>query len=135
MNSVKHLGYVEKIAGNNYIIKIISKSACVSCHAKDACPASDLKEKLLAFPICQCRKLSIGEEIEISISNKNGEQAYIIAYTIPVFLIIMSVIILKTLEVSQGISAVVILAIMTLYFLGLYFFKNKIAKKIKIKII
>ncbi len=135
MKGVRHLGYVDKVEKNSYFIKIISKSACANCHANNACPASDLKEKFLTFPVNQCRELSVGEQVEIEISNRNGEQAYIIAYTIPVFIIVVAVIALKLMEISQGVSAIIIIAVIMLYFVGLYMLKDKLAAKIKIKII
>lgn len=134
MNDVVHSGIVEKIKDDYYIVKITSVSSCASCHAKDACPSSDKKEKHITINTKDCRELKIGENVDLFISTNNGKIAFVIAYTIPVILMILAIIILKLSEVSEAISALFILSTLTLYFIVLYTLRDKINKKIKIKV-
>lgn len=134
MNEIRHSATVERIEEEQYIIKIVSLSACASCHAKGACPSSDKKDKYIEFPVRNCRKLDIGEEVNIIISQENGQAAFVIAYTIPVMIIILAVIILKLIDATQAISAITILVAIAAYFVGLYKLRDKLEKKIKIKV-
>lgn len=134
MDNIRHSATVEKIENGQYIIKIVSLSACASCHAKSACPTSDKKDKYIEIPINKCRELAIGESVNVIISQENGQTAFIIAYTIPVIIIVLTVIILKLTNTAQGVSAIIILAVIATYFIGLYTLRGKLEKKIKIKV-
>lgn len=134
MDNVAHSGTVTEVSGGYYTIKIVSMSLCAACHAKDACPSSDKKDKYITIAKERCRELNVGETVNVVISLKSGEKAFVIAYTIPIVLIILSVVVLKVFEVNQGVSILVILAILACYFWGLYKLRGKIEKKIKIKV-
>lgn len=134
MDKVTHSGTVEAMEKDNYIIHMVSTSPCASCHAKDACPSSDKKDKYITISKQDCRELHEGEIVNVIISTKNGQKAFVIAYTTPVLLIVLSVILLNWLDVSQAISALSIIVILVIYFFGLYVFKGKIEKGIKIKV-
>ncbi len=134
MKGIEHDGIVTKIDKDNYTIKIVSLSACSTCHAKGACPSSDKKEKDIIIAKNKCRELQIGEKVEVYISQKNGQTAFVIAYTIPAILIIASIITLKILNADQLLSVGIIFGILIIYFALLYRIREKINKKIEIKI-
>ncbi len=46
-DTISHDGQVVEILPDKYKIKIITKSACASCHAKSVCNPSDQAEKII----------------------------------------------------------------------------------------
>ncbi|GAO30252.1 hypothetical protein JCM15548_12511 [Geofilum rubicundum JCM 15548] len=45
MQKIEHQGIVDEVTDKGIKVKIISLSACASCHAKGACSVSDMEEK------------------------------------------------------------------------------------------
>ena len=44
---IEHTGVINQITGNHIRVSIIQQSACSGCHAKGACTATDMDEKMI----------------------------------------------------------------------------------------
>lgn len=126
MDEVSHIGTVEKIEGNKATVRILSLSACSSCKSKGACSISEMKEKLVEVHLKDNQDVNIGDNVNVTIAQKQGDKAVVLAYAIPI-LIFMGLLALftylKTSELLAGIGAI---GGVGLYFLILRLFKNKI---------
>lgn len=134
MKEIAHTGVVEHADDNGYRIRVVAKSACADCHAKGSCSMSDMKEKYIEIPADRVRKLSQGETVTVIIGRATASYAVWIAYVVPLLLMIASGILLVTLNVNQGVSGMVILGVLAVYFLLLVRFRKTINRKINIKV-
>lgn len=128
----KHIGIVCDQTEYLYRVRITSHTACSSCHAKGACSSADLQDKIIDIDKENCRKLNIGESVNVVISQNSAIFAVVIAYTIPILLIILIMVLSIIMEIKQGIAAFMILGSLVIYFTLLFILKNKLKARINI---
>ena len=125
---IKHRGIVEKINGSHVVVRIVQTSACSACSAKGLCNASESKEKQIdVYEVNPSYR--IGEEVVLCGSTSMGMQAVLIAFGIPVLLLLAALFV--TMRVTDGdalLSAVVALLAVVPYYLVIHLMKNKLNK-------
>lgn len=132
--TTKHTGILCDQTPDLYRVKITSYTACASCHAKGACSAADLQDKIIDVDKKNCRKLTIGESVDVVISQNSAIFAVVIAYTIPVLLIILIMVLSIITGIKESWAALLILGTLAVYFVILFIFKHKLKEKIKISV-
>ena len=131
---VSHDGIITGINGDEVEVKILSKSACVSCNIKGACNMSEMQEKIITIPAPKDKNLSIGQEVKISMGLGQANRAVIFAYVIPVIILISIIFILNALKIDEGINALISIGTLIPYYLILYLFKDKIKRNFEYEI-
>lgn len=133
-NRISHEGIVTKIDNDNVEVKILSKSACASCNIKTACNMSEMQEKIISIPAPKDKKLSIGQDVVISIKLGQANRAVIFAYVIPVIILISMIFILSVLKIDEGVNALISLGTLVPYYFILYLLKDRIKRKFEYEI-
>lgn len=125
---VYHDGVVVGAQGNRLQIKIVSQSACSECHAKGACPASEMVEKIIDAQSSPGESLFPGDIVTITMAAKLGRKAVFFAFVLPLF--VMSITLFSTfaLGLNQSLAGLCSLASLLPYYLLLYTFRQKIEK-------
>ena len=123
---IKHRGIVEKIGGSNVVVRIVQTSACSACSAKGLCNASESKEKQIdVYEVNPSYR--IGEEVMLCGSTSMGMRAVLLAFGIPVLLLLAALFI--TMRVTDGdalLSSIVALLAVIPYYLVIYLMKDKL---------
>lgn len=127
---IGHDGIVKSVSAQTVEITIVSESACRGCHAKSACGLADLKQKIITaqrpdFP------LSPGEKVIVYASTKNAAYSVLLAYVLPVILLIAIPAVLTGMDYSEIIAATGAIIGVVIYFFILYFNRKQLSKKIK----
>ncbi len=125
---VEHTGYIEEVRSNQAKVRIISESACASCHAKGACTASDMKEKSIDVSTYGATNLVVGQQVIIQGQKSLGLKASLIAYIYPFLLVFITLFLTFSITQSEGISGIASLAILLPYFLVVKFYTPKLEK-------
>ncbi len=133
-NRISHEGIVTKIDNDNVEVKILSKSACASCNIKTACNMSEMQEKIITIPAPKDKKLSIGQDVVISIRLGQANRAVIFAYVIPVIILISMIFILSILKIDEGINALISIGTLIPYYFVLFLLKDTIKRKFEYEI-
>lgn len=133
-NRISHEGIVTKIDNDNVEVKILSKSACASCNIKTACNMSEMQEKTITIPAPKDKKLSIGQDVVISIRLGQANRAVIFAYVIPVIILISMIFILSILKIDEGINALISIGSLIPYYFVLFLLKDRIKRKFEYEI-
>jgi sigma-E factor negative regulatory protein RseC len=126
--AIEHKGFIERINGNAVYVKILSQPACEMCHARGACPASDMQHKEVEVRNTRDH-FRVGEVVDVVMSSSQAYSALLIAYILPflfVFIILLSTTISGISELRAGLIS---LAVLPLYYLIIFLFRNKIRKK------
>ncbi|WP_010664616.1 SoxR reducing system RseC family protein [Marinilabilia salmonicolor] len=123
---IEHQGIVEQSDGERATVRILSQSACASCHAKGVCTAADLQEKLIDAS-CD-RPFKHGDRVTLVGESRLGLQAAWWAYILPLFLILATLITTFTLTNNENLAGLLALGIMVPYFLILRLFNHKFFK-------
>lgn len=131
-----HKGKVVQLNGVNVSVMIESQSACAACHAKGMCTLSDKEDKIIDIKVSTDRaaNLSVGDEVMVAVSQQRGMQAVLLAYILPAIVVVVSLVAwLKV--VPEPWAIVLALAVLALYYMLLYLFRNKLDSKFVMSIV
>jgi sigma-E factor negative regulatory protein RseC len=122
---IDHAGVIDRIEGDRAHVRIISESACATCHAKGACSAADQEEKYIDVPL-HGSSYRIGDAVRVEVSKNLGMKAVALGYVYP-FLILMAVLVgLLTAGVPELKAGIFSLVSLVPYYLLLFLFRNRI---------
>ncbi len=133
-DTITHEGIVSKLTDDEVEIKIVSMSACAACHAKSACNLSDMEEKTLIVPRPKDKDLQLMQKVNVRMSVHQGNKAVVLAYLIPFFILVATVLVLIELGVAEGIAALISLAALVPYYFVLYLCRNKLKSRFSYQI-
>ncbi len=131
--TVDHLGVIQEIVGQQITVCITSLSACASCHAKGACSASDSAEKVITV-FMPNHSHRVGESVKVVMKQALGFKALFLGYLLPFLLVLLVLIAFTTFDVSEGKTGLATLAVLPIYYLILYFFRDRISKEFNFEI-
>ena len=125
---VSHPGVVVGIGEQDLEIEILSASSCGSCNIKSACGMSEMKEKRITVPRPQDKEFIVGQPVSIIMSARQGNKAALLAYFIPTLIIIVLTVILSNL-MKEWLAALVGIGALAVYYVILYFFRDRLKDK------
>ncbi|MCK5809196.1 SoxR reducing system RseC family protein [bacterium] len=123
--SVTQDGVVVGMNGNKVLVKIISKSACASCHAKGACSAADMADKIIETDTADT--MIVGEQVTVAMDEQLGWLAVFFAFFIPFLLVISTLFSVASITESETHGALASLLILPVYYFFLHYFRDKLA--------
>ena len=127
--TVSHEGVITKIDGDTLEIKIIAQSACAACHAKSACTMSDQAEKILTVPKPEGQEFQLFQKVKVVMAVDQGNKAAILAYLVPIILLLAALFICLGIGLSEGLAALIGIAVLIPYYLVLYLCRDKLKKR------
>lgn len=130
---VAKTGVVQSIENHKVIVKVISESACASCHAKGACTASDTREKLIEVALADANDVKPGQVVTVNIESSAGNVALFYGYILP-FLLIFVALIVSINFTSEAWAGLISISILLPYYAALYFLRNKMGKRFRFTI-
>jgi len=125
---VSHPGVVVGIGELDLEIEILSASSCGSCNIKSACGMSEMKEKRIIVPRPRDKEFIVGQPVSIVMSAKQGNKAALLAYFIPTLIIIVLTVVLSNM-MKEWLAAFVGIGALAVYYVILYFFRDKLRDK------
>lgn len=127
--TISHEGIVTKITDDELEIKILAQSACAACHAKSACGMGEQAEKILTVPRPKDRDFALNQRVNIRMAIGQGNRAAVLAYLIPIVLLLAVLFVCLGLGLSDGLSALLSIAALIPYYIVLYLRRDKLKKK------
>jgi positive regulator of sigma E activity len=124
-NLISHTGTIKSINNQHLIVKIISQTACASCHASGACLSSDREEKEVEVQQKE-GYFFIGEQVLVIATSGQGYKAVFFAYLLPLILLVIILIVLFSFTKNEATAAVGSILFLFPYYLLLFIFKNKL---------
>ena len=127
---INHRGIIEYINGKHIKVRIVESSACASCEAKAICSSSESKEKVVDIYVNSSENYAIGEQVNVCASEKMGRNAVILAFVIPLIVMIICITLsIRYLMINELISIAISLMFLALYYWILSISKKRISKK------
>lgn len=118
---VEQKGIVIKKQEDKVVVKIEQKSTCSSCHARGACTSLDKKDKEIEVKTKDAENYNVGDEVIITISTKLGLKAVLIAFVLPLILLVIALFLsIKVFSLTQSLSALISLIVVAVYYFLLY---------------
>ncbi len=128
-NCIYHSGIVKEITPQTIFVSIISASACSSCHSKGLCNLSEIQEKVVEVSNKENYNLKKGDMVQLEMQSNLGTKAVILGYVLPFVLLITCLITLTTLDIEEGLAAIISLLTLIPYYLILYLYRKKLKKQ------
>jgi positive regulator of sigma E activity len=125
---IEHKGTVEQIEDGTVSVNIMNMSACSSCHAKGACNAADMEEKVIDVTHSG-EGFSIGEAVNVIMQQSLGFKALFLGYVLPFLLVLIVLIVVSNFTESEGLAGLLALLPLPLYYGTLFLLKDKIKKE------
>ena len=132
--TISHEGVITKITDDVLEIKITAMSACAACHAKSACNMSDQADKILTVPRPKGQEFQLFQKVNVIMSVGQGNKAAILAYLIPIVVLLGALFICLGVGLSEGLSALIGIGALAPYYLILYTQRDKLKKKFEYRI-
>ena len=127
--TISHEGIVTKITDDELEIKILAQSACAACHAKSACGMGEQAEKILTVPRPKDKEFSINQKVNVKMAIGQGNKAAILAYLIPIILLLAVLFVCLGLGLNEGLSALLGIVALVPYYIVLYLKRDKLKQK------
>ena len=132
--TISHEGVITKITDDELEIKILAQSACVACHAKSACGMGEQAEKILTVPRPKDQEFSLLQKVNVTMAIGQGNKAAVLAYLIPIVLLLAVLFTCLGLGLSEGLSALISIAVLIPYYTILYFQRDKLKRRFEYRI-
>ena len=127
--TISHEGIVAKITDDELEIKILAQSACAACHAKSACGMGEQAEKILTVPRPKGKEFALNQKVNVRMAIGQGNKAAILAYLIPIILLLAVLFVCLGLGLSEGLSALLGIIALIPYYIILYLRRDKLKEK------
>ena len=108
-------------------MEILSTSACAECHAKGMCGMSESKVKEISVPTDPYSVHEVGDEVQVMLKKSMGLKAVWISYVIPLFILMILILSLSSVNVHEAYVGLGAIAGVALYYLVIYLFRNRLA--------
>lgn len=122
---IEHEGIVANINGHHIQVKIVNMSACSECHAKGACSAADMQDKIIDIQQ-DIADIKPGDKVVITGEKRTGKQAVLLAYVYPLIVVMAVLTIVFTQTGNELTAGLAALASLIPYYLIIALFKEKL---------
>lgn len=126
--NINHTGVIEKIADGIVYVRIIQQSACGVCEARKMCITFESKKKIVEVPD-NTGRYQINEEVELCGRSSMGLEAVLIAFVLPMIILIGAVAFGSAVHWEETTSGLVAILLLVPYYGILYMFREKLKKK------
>ena len=123
---ISHIGKIVEMNPQFTTVEIVSEAACASCHAAGLCGLSEYKTKAVQVPTSTTVFYEPGEEVEVVLKASMGHKAVWLAYVLPLVILLAGILVSLKLGAGELVSALVALAAVGLYYLGIYLLRDKL---------
>lgn len=117
------MGSVQYIDDERIEVKILSLSACSSCHAKGACSAADMEEKVVDVENAHDHEYKVGDVVNITMNQSAGNKAVMLGYFLP-FLLLVIVLGVSLSFFNEGVAGLLSVGSLIPYYLILYYTRH-----------
>ena len=132
--TISHEGIVTKITDDELEIKILAQSACAACHAKSACGMGEQAEKTLTVPRPKDKDFTLNQKVNVKMAIGQGNKAAVLAYLIPIVLLLAVLFVCLGLGLNEGFSALISIVALVPYYIVLYLRRDQLKKKFEYSI-
>ena len=122
---IEYRGIITEVHPGNLQVEIRDETACDVCSARKSCCMSGKREKRLDIPFVS-GDYRPGDEVTVVGKTSMGLKAVLIAFILPLMVIVVPLAATSSMGANERQAALISLSAMIVYFLGIFFLKNKI---------
>lgn len=133
-NAVRHEGVVETIEGRHVRVRFVQHAACGSCQMAGRCSTAEAKEKVVDVYETDTTSLNVGDRVTVTTQASMATKALFLGFGLPLLLMLAALAVTKMAGGCDGLSAVLMLAVLLPYYLGLWLLRSRISRSITFEI-
>lgn len=114
-------------------VEVCRPEACAACKAKSVCSEGGGEGKRMTL-VNDGQGYRVGEQIQLVMRRSAGLKAVIIAYLVPVVLVVAALLIFQATPMSDTTAALLTLGILVLYFVIIRLLRGRINNQLTIEI-
>ena len=126
---ISHTGRILSVGPAVTTVEIVSQSACAACHAAGLCTAFESVRKEVEVPTDPAAGYQTGEEVEVLLRGSMGTKAVLLAYVVPLFILLIFVVSLSFVHVHELLAGAAGLAGIAVWYLILWCFRDRFEKE------
>lgn len=125
-------GVVLRVEGGSLVVGVARHEACGACVARRACGAlsGGMHEVRVGY---SGHDVQVGDRVLLQITNRESFRALFIAYVVPFVIVLLGLVVFIALGVREGVAGLVSFGLLVLYYLTLYFFRDRLKTEIGVK--
>lgn len=131
---LEHKGIVREVDDRLVEVEMIVEGACTGCRARSICGLDEGERRIVTVYDELARYYTPGEEVVVGVSEVMGMKAATYAYIIPFFILLGALLLTVHIGWTESAAGLTSLGVMCLYYVVLFFFRNRIEKEIVFKI-
>ncbi len=122
--TIQHDGIVQKVGNDSVVVAISASSACAGCHAEGMCNMTGKEEKIIDIQ----GKYNVvpGDTVTVLMQQSMGYKAIALSYLIPVLVVIVSLVVLVSLDIPELTAGLISIGVLLPYFLVLFLLRRRI---------
>lgn len=136
MGEIRRQGTVVQVTDKEIVVEVCRESACSACSARVVCSGGGSGEssghRMTLIDDGMGRQ--VGDRVVVLVSESRAALAVVLAYLVPVFVIIGLLLVFREVGVSESVSGMLVLVVLAVYFLLLRVLDKQIAEKLTITI-
>lgn len=114
-------------------VEVCRPEACAACKAKSVCSEGGGEGKRMTL-VNDGQGYQVGEQIQLVMRRSAGLKAVVIAYLVPVVLVVAALLIFQATPMSDTTAALLTLGILVLYFVIIRLLRGRINNQLTIEI-
>lgn len=134
-NTINHEGVVAATGNGKVSVRITQAAACATCKIAGHCNASEQQEKMIEVYTKDAQRYHIGDSVKVRTDVQTGHRAVWLGYGIPLVLMVATLFLVRFFSGSDGAAALSAIAILIPYYILLYLFRARIARKVSFSIV
>lgn len=136
MGELRQTATIVQVTDREIVVEVCRESSCKACAAKSMCSAGSdgaSSGHRMTLPSDGVER-KVGDQVTVLVSERRAAMAVILAYLIPVFLVIGLLLVFQMMGVSELVSGIVVLVVLAAYFVAIKILDKKIGKELTIEI-
>ena len=135
IESITHEAVVKSVEGEHVRVTILQTAACAGCAARKMCNSAEAKEKDVDVCTSEATAFRVGEHVVLEGRLSDGRKAALVAYGLPLLLLLPVLFIAIRLTGSDTQGALWALGTVVLYYLVIYlFFRQRLQQSFSFRI-
>jgi sigma-E factor negative regulatory protein RseC len=124
---IEYRGIITAVRPGIIQVEILDETACAACAAQKSCCMSGRREKRIEIPFTS-GDYHPSDKVIVTGNSSMELKAVFFAFILPLILILTALFTAFSMKMDERQAAVISLSILTIYFIGVYFFRNKFKK-------
>lgn len=125
IETISHEAVVKAVDNEHVLVTIVQLAACSGCAARKMCNSAEAKEKDVEVSTPEAPLYQVGQKVILEGRLSDGRRAAIIAYGLPLLLLLPVLFIVIRLTGSETTGAIAALLTVALYYIIVYLFFRK----------